>query len=203
MKRNIVTIIGALALIPLLSPSIHAQGRPALEIRGGLNLPVGDFGDEGGVDAESEAGFGADIMVPIHQRLTLYAGAGREMFGCASCDDNDGFTSTGFEGGAKILLSRGEGAVLPWLKVGAIYHKAKFEFEGVEGESDWGLGIQLGGGVDIPLGEVLSFSPALRYQAYTASFEPFGLELESFEIDNDVSFLSLDMGLHIHFGHGG
>lgn len=201
MKRMLMTMVGILTLILLSAQTAHAQRRPALEIRGGLNLPTGDFGDEGGVDAESEAGFGADLMIPLNPRFTLYAGAGREMFGCASCDDNDGFTSTGLEGGAKILLSRGQSGVLPWLKVGAIYHKARFEFDGVEGESDWGLGFQVGGGVDIPLGEVLSFSPGIRYQRYTATFEP--LDLEFFEIDNDVGFLSLDMGLHIQFGHGG
>jgi opacity protein-like surface antigen len=122
------------------------------------------------------------------------------MFGCALCEGSDELMTQGFEGGAKILFTR-EGSILPWLKVGAIYHKAKFNVDGVEGESDWGFGFQAGGGVDIPLGNVLSFSPALRYQKYTATFEPFGLEF--LELDNDVSFLSLDMGLHIHFGHGG
>lgn len=176
--------------------SAEAQGI-ALELRGGLNLPMGDFSDESGVEAESEAGFAADLIIPLGEKLSLYAGFGRELFGCASCQGDDGLNTTGMEAGVKFFLPSGQLPVLPWVRGGATFHKAEFTVGGLEGESDWGLGYQASLGMDIPLGEVLSFSPALRYQAYTADFDPLGLDF--LEVDQDISFLSLDFGFHIHF----
>lgn len=186
----------ALCLLLAWPWGIEAQASAAVEIRGSLNYPVGDFANHSGVNARSEAGFGADFIVPAWPRVSLYVGAGREMFGCADCEGDDGFTTTGFEAGAKLLFAR-EGTVLPWIKAGAIYHEGRIDLGGSKGESDWGFGFQGAAGADIPLGEVLSFSPAIRYQTYTAKFPPFGLDL--FRLRQPVSFFSLDLGLHIHF----
>ncbi len=196
MRRIAITLLITLVMTLIQAGETEGQALPALEIRGGLNLPVGDFSGSPGIDAESEAGFGGDLIVPLNPRLSVYAGAGREMFGCAQCEGDDEFTTTGFEAGGKILFTR-EGSVLPWVKAGLTYHKAKLKLGAVEGESDWGPGLQVAAGLDIPLGRVLSFSPAVRYQTYNADFHSSGLDL--FDLKQDVSFLSLDLGLHIHF----
>lgn len=197
MRSFVVSCMLVFCLFALPMAGVSAQGRPAVEIRGGLTFPVGDFSDPPGVAAESDAGFAADLIYPVSPRFSVYGGVGRELFGCEQCDGNDKLRTTGLEAGVKLLFLR-EGSVLPWVKVGAIYHKATIRIDGVQGDSDWGLGFQAAAGADIPLGEVLSFAPALRYQTYTAEFQPFGLDF--LELKNDVSFLSLDLGLHIHFG---
>jgi len=195
MRVFVLFCVTALGFLALPVRPVSAQSRPAVEIRGGLNLPVGDFSDPPGVAAESDAGFAADLIVPVNPRFSVYGGIGRELFGCDGCGGNDKLRTTGLEAGLKFLFRR-EGSVLPWLKAGAIYHKMTIRVDGVEGDSDWGLGFQAAAGADIPLGAVLSFSPALRYQTYTAKFQPFGLDFLAPR--NDVSFLSLDLGLHIH-----
>ncbi|MFO8173564.1 MAG: hypothetical protein R6T96_04720 [Longimicrobiales bacterium] len=196
LKRPLIVPL-ALLLAAFLTPmGAEAQGI-SLELRGGLNLPVGDFSDEAGVEADSEAGIAADLILPIRETISLYAGFGREWFGCDACEGDDGLNTTGLEAGVKFILPSGELPVLPWIRGGATFHKAEFTLGGVEADSDWGLGYQASVGVDIPLGEVLSFSPALRYQAYTADFDPLGLDF--LDIEQDISFLSLDFGFHIHF----
>lgn len=195
--RSFVPVLMAFAAT-LLAPTLAAaQSGLALELRGGLNLPVGDFSDASLVEAESEAGFAADLFVPIRDRLSVYAGFGRELFKCGACEGDDGLNTTGLETGVKFILPLARLPFLPWIRGGVTFHKAEFTVGGMEAESDWQLGYQASLGTDIPLGEVLSFSPALRYQTYTADFDPLGLEF--LEAEQDISFFSLDFGIHIRF----
>jgi hypothetical protein len=197
MRRFLaLSFLSTLATLLLPPNQALAQSRPALEIRGGINRPVGDFSGPPGVNGESLFGLGADLIVPVRPQLSIYVGASREVFGCETCVGDDEFLSTGLEGGGKLLLNLPASPVLPWLKVGATFQRATIRADGVEADSDWGLGFQGAVGADIPLGNVLSFAPALRYQTYTARFGPTGLGF--LEAENDVSFISLDLGLHIH-----
>lgn len=193
MKNTILTL-AAVTGLALAAPA-PAHGQLSVELRGSLNNPVGDFGGEGGLNANSEAGLGADLIYSASQSLSVYGGWSREMFGCEACSGDDGLTSSGFEGGVKLLMNREEG-VLPWIRGGLIAHKLKVEQDGAEFSSDTGLGFQAAAGVDIPLGEVLSFSPAVRYQAYQAEFDILGDEFVTAQ--EDVQQLSLDLALHVH-----
>ncbi len=195
MRALVLFCVTALGVLSLPADPISAQSGPAVEIRGGLNLPLGEFSDSPGVAAESDAGFAVDLIVPVNPRFSAYGGVARDLFGCEGCGGSDKLRTTGLEAGVKFLFRR-EGSVLPWVRAGAVYHKLTIHIAGVEGDSDWGLGFQAAAGADIPLGEVLSFSPALRYQTYAAEFQPFGLDFLASR--NDVSFLSLDFGVHIH-----
>jgi len=198
MRYRVLTIVTLLALFFGLAANANAQPRPAVELRGGLNMPVGDFGDSDGLDADALVGLGADVIIPVSPRFSVYAGGGTEMFDCAGCEGDDGLSTLGLEAGGKFFLVPEDRRVLPWIKAGATYERLSFTFEGAEGDSDWGLGFQAAFGADIPLGQVLSFSPAVRYQMSTAEWEPLGLEFINAE--TKVRYLSLDLGLHIHLG---
>lgn len=177
---------------PLLALSLAALPADAQQLsfegRGGLVFPTGDFGDV----ADGGAGFAADVFYNLNPGVSLFGGFQYEMFDCAGCD-GDGFTSNGFEVGAKFIFSRQSG-VLPWAKAGAIFNKLNYDEGAVDADSDRSLGLQAAVGVDIPLGETLSFAPALRYQAWTADL---GTLLGG---DQDVRTFSLDFGIHVHPG---
>ncbi|HKK91960.1 MAG TPA: outer membrane beta-barrel protein [Longimicrobiales bacterium] len=163
----------------------------SFEGRGALTFPTGDFGDA----AEEGAAFGGDVFVNLNPNVSVYGGYQYEMFDCVGCS-GDGFTASGFEAGAKFLLDR-ESGVLPWARVGAVLNKLDFEEGSFEAESDRSVGLQASVGVDIPLGETISFSPAVRYQAWTVDFETLG---GSIAAEQAVRSFSLDFGIHVHPG---
>jgi len=175
----------SLAVLPANAQDISFEGR------GGLAFPTGDFGDA----ADGGAGFAGDVFLNLNPNVSIYGGYQYEMFDCAGCD-GDGFTSSGFEVGAKLLFAR-ESGVLPWAKVGAIFNTLRFEEGAFEAESDRSLGLQAAIGLDIPLGETISFSPALRYQALGADFDAAGGVVT---VEEDVRSFSLDFGIHVHPG---
>lgn len=188
--KHLDTVAAAVLALSLVAMPVDAQ-QISFEGRGALTFPTGDFGDR----ADGDAGFGADVFVNVSPRLSVYGGYQYEMYECAGCD-TDGYTANGFEAGAKLLFSR-EGGILPWAKIGAIFNTLEVEEGLVDAESDRGIGLQAAVGADIPLGETLSFSPALRYQTWSADFDVFG---ELTEVEVDVSSFALDLGLHVHPG---
>ena len=183
--------LAALTLAGSAAPDALQAQDVSLELRGSLTKALGDFGDA----ATSDAGLGADLIVQASPNLSIYGGYGRDMFGQEGGDDDDNYNSQGFEAGAKLMANR-EGGILPWVRGGVTLHKLVYEDGGADVESDRNLGFQLGAGVDIPLGEVLTFSPGVRYQNYDAEFAgPF----EVLDDNVGVSYLTADFGVHIHF----
>ncbi len=75
-------------------------------------------------------------------------------------------------------------------------HELEVEDGGFTASSDMGLGFQVAGGLDIPLGQVLSFSPSVRYQSYNAEFDVVGNDFITAE--TPVESLGLDLAVHIH-----
>ncbi|MEQ9399885.1 MAG: outer membrane beta-barrel protein [Longimicrobiales bacterium] len=185
------TLAALVAAFAIAAPA--AQAQISLEARGSIQNPTGDFGD----DATSEAGFAGAVFFNVSPRLSLYGGYGVETFGCEGCNDDDGYQSKGFEGGAKFILTPTPTGVLPWVRAGATFHDLEVESGAFRATSDRKVGFQASAGVDIPLGQVLSFSPALRYQAYTAEFDVIS---DNIVAERDVAFLALDFGVHIHPG---
>lgn len=198
-SRFLVLALAGLTAAAGVSPTqADAQAsRISVELRGSLNKPMGDFGDEAGLDANGEASLGGDIFFNLNRNISLYGGYAREMYGCESCSDDEGLHSSGFEGGVKLLANREEG-ILPWLRAGIVAHDLTADLGPAEVTSDTGIGFQAAAGVDIPLGEVLSFVPALRYQTFDAEFDVADEDL--IVAETTVQQVALDFGLHVHLG---
>jgi len=112
--------------------------------------------DFGGV-VDGDAGVAGNVFYNVNPNVSVYGGYPWEQFD----DGTEGVTSNGFEGSVRLLLPR-ESGVLPRVRLGATLDK--LDIDGGP-QSDRALGFQGSVGLDIPLGEVLSFSPALRDQA--------------------------------------
>ena len=188
-------LTAAAGIVP--SAAAAQDSRFSVELRGSLNRPLGDFGDADGLEADGEASLAGDLFIHLNDNLSVYGGYAREMFGCESCTDDEGFHASGFEGGVKLMANR-QGRILPWLRGGLIAQELTADFSEGEVSSDTGIGFQIAAGVDIPLGEVLSFSPALRYQTFDADFDV--VDSEFVDAEATVQHLALDFGLHIHPG---
>lgn len=194
--RTLLVTLTAAATTLAWAPTVSAQD-VSIEIRGGLNRPISDFRDNG-PQARGDAGFGGDVIFNVTPRFSLYGGYGWDRFGCEGCADGDWITSRGWEGGAKILFSEAGTPVAPWVRGGFVFNQAKVAQGSSEAISDRGTGFQGSFGLDIPLGQVIWFAPAVRYERFPAEFNAGPITL----IDQTVSFLSLDFGLHIHPGAG-
>lgn len=190
MTNNKTTFCAAILLAALATAPTGARAQISFEARGSLQRPVGDFKN----NANGNAGFAGDVFFNVSPQLSLYGGYGVEMFGCDGCSGQDDRTSKGPELGVK-LLAASRGGILPWVRVGATLHQLEVNDGALHATSDRRVGIQVSAGLDLPLGQMLSFSPAIRYQAYRAEFPIAGGALVALR---DVRFLSLDFGLHIH-----
>ncbi len=195
MRTMLVTLLAACTGLAC-APALSAQSF-SVEVRGGLNRPQGDFRDSGGIQARGDAGFGADVIFSVSPMLSVYGGYGWDRFGCDGCDDGSWITSRAFEAGGKLLFGGSDRSspVLPWVRAGVVIADAHVDLGSLDATSNYGVGLQGSAGVDIPLGQVLSFSPAVRYQRFPAEFDVLDNALAAKET---VSFFSLDFGVHIH-----
>jgi opacity protein-like surface antigen len=200
--KKITTGLLALAAVALAG-SAQAQAIPvspfSVEVRGGLAFPTGDLDDV----ADSGITVGANGTYMFTPMLGLYAGFTYNAFGLpeeAEEFDVDGSINTyGFDAGIKAMFASPTMPVTPFVKGGLVYHKVELDIEdldlGDEDDSEFGLGFEVGGGVMVPLGPRLSFTPAVSYTSFKPNFEG---EEEDDETDSITSF-RVDVGLNIRF----
>ncbi len=150
--------------------------RFALEVKGGLNRPLGDYREAG---ARGDASFGGDIFFELAPSMELYAGWARDQFSCEGCETGEGTDLQGFEAGLQYTAMPGA-TLRPWIRAGGVYQEAETEFGTLVATSDREFGFQVAGGVRFPLGDVVSVSPGLRYQRLS--------------LDEDVGTLSYLVG---------
>lgn len=194
MKRPIV--LGFCVLVGLAGWVTPTRTQISVEIRGGLALPTGDFADL----AETGTALGAELIFNFSEYVGAYAGYGRGDFDCdedaegSPCDPLEEFESSGFVLGVKGRLPL-ESPIVPWARVGAIFHDIK---RGV-GEAEGDAGFEVGLGVDIPLGDLFVVAPQARYRSYTVT-ETIDVGTGPTEVTNDVAFFSAELGLQFRFG---
>jgi opacity protein-like surface antigen len=198
MKR-LAAVLLAPALLAIAAPAVHAQRQAlALEARGGITLPVRDFGER------AHSGFAMDGTVGYHifPALGVYAGFSRDAFGCpddiepgGGCDAH----GAGFELGARATMLHVP--LKPWARGGVIYHHLirRMSPQGfpIEARSALTLGYEIGGGIAVPLTPSVALTPAIRYRAYGADF---GNSFGTGPLQRDVRYFVADVGLRYVIG---
>lgn len=171
----------------------------AVEVRGGAGVPLGEFGD--GVN--TGWGFDANAQLRLAPMISVYGGYGTIDF---DSSDEGGLlgsgsgtvTDQGFHAGAILSLPTGMLlGVSPYVKAGALYHEAKYDFENdaADRESDKQLGYEVGGGLTFPLGLVVSFTPEVKYRSYAPKWSD-GIGVQD---DDDLSYVMVDLGMKFSF----
>lgn len=183
-----------------------AQGPPmAVEMRGGLAVATGEWGEEDVV----EVGWG--YTGAVHFRLSdfvgLYSGWERYSHALNFGDEPElaGFdgsvVDTGFRLGGRVSLPLpGPGGPTPFVLGGLTYGKTEIGMSdrgvSVGFDSDSALGFEAGVGLDIPVTPTLSLTPEARYRSRTAEFDAF----QSFGVaGTTVSDIRLDLGFRFAF----
>jgi hypothetical protein len=187
-----------LMVLALVAQPLHAQqGTPpiSLEARGGYTFPLGSFSDDLG--AESDFGYGAAVTFNVTPSFGIYGGWSRDVFQCEACGPGDQIRASGFEMGGKFILPS-ETRAHPWVKAGLLAPRSVLRAGASRFESDRHLGFQAAVGLDAPLTETVSLSPALRFNNFTSEFEGIEGVFEPFQPKADFRYLSFDIGLHVH-----
>lgn len=165
-----------------------------VEVRGGYGIPTGDFSND--VGAEADFGFGASAAMMLSRSVGLYAGWARDRFDCEACTGGDRLHVSGWEAGATFMVP-GRYGIAPWLRAGAIWHRTSFEFAEADFQTDREWGFQAAFGVDVPIGEWFSLSPAIRYNTVDPTIDVDDFDDADFAAGT-VQYLSLDLGLRLH-----
>lgn len=180
-------VIAALAALVAGSASAQLPVPVALEIRGGIPFPTGSFGETRSLGGDLEAGYslGANATVQFTRTLGIYGGYSYNSFGVDGSDAD--VTDQGIDAGLRAVFPTTTG-LAPFLKGGLVYHQLERSGGGVNfaAESDRELGFEVGGGIEIPLGRTISFTPGVSYIRY---------DTDAFLSDGEVSYVRADMGL--------
>ena len=198
---------GAAFVVALLvSTRADAQGVLPLtfEGRAGIAFPRGEFpiGSRGGANAaETGVGFGGNASFNFLPGVAIYGGWDRYTFGADGegilGSDEAEFVDEGFVVGGKLSMPIGFlTGFSPWVRGGALFRT--LEVTGDEGtvqvgdhlKSSRSTGLEVGGGLEIPLGLVLSFTPGVIYRSFEPDFGETGA-------DEKVSYLDVSLGLKV------
>lgn len=200
--RKLLLVAGVVAVGAVQAESMEAQVLPlAVEARAGFSVPTGDWAE--GEDIGNGWGFGVNGLFDINPIFAVYAGWERYSFDAddsefegASFDVTDDAFRAGLEVGLPLPLP-----LAPFVSGGLTYGQLKMgvsdETASVEFKSDRAIGYEIGAGVGIPLGLVMTFTPAIRYSSHDAEFE--ALEDLGEAGVTSVDRFTVDMGLRIRF----
>jgi opacity protein-like surface antigen len=169
----------------------------ALEVRGGVGLPTGDWNENDELD--TGYGFGGNVRAMVTPTIGVYAGWEMYTFSAEFTEDQQEVDTdvedSGFRGGVSLSFPMAAGSVSPFVEVGAIYNTTSIELSdgsaSLEVESDRSLGFEAGLGVAVPLGQRLSVTPVIRYRSHDLSYDEVELD------DTSASYFSFDLGLRL------
>jgi opacity protein-like surface antigen len=144
-----------------------------VELRAGVSLPSGDMSD----DVDAGLAVSGDVIYQVTPMVGAYAGYNLNHYGFKDTNDADAEVK-GFEGGVRVTFPSPN--FTPFFRGGALYQKSSVSGSGVTLSSDYELGFNLGGGVEVPITSRFSFTP----QA-------------SFSKVKDAEYINVEAGLRI------
>ena len=179
-----------LAASALAASGAEAQILPfSFELRGGMGFKTEEFrpSDVGTTTASGGVGVGANVAVDFLPGVAVYGGYDRYSFNAEVQGVDAEYIDQGFVAGAKVAPPIGALVGLrPWLRGGVLFHE--LELTEVDEKSGRTTGFEVGGGIDIPLGLVLSFTPGVIYRQYSPDY---GDDAN----DGKVSYFDVSLGL--------
>jgi hypothetical protein len=162
------------------------------EIRGGLGIKNGEFreSDPDITTASGGVGFGANVAFDFIPGVAVYGGYDRYSFNATVLGVDAEYVDQGFVAGARIAPPiKALLGFQPWVRGGVLFHD--LELTDVNEKSDRSTGFEVGGGIEIPLGLVLSFTPGVVFRSYSPSFG--GGDIGT--ADGSVQYFDVSMGL--------
>jgi hypothetical protein len=182
--------------LTLVALPLQAQERWTVEFTGGAAAPTGDLGELG---LNTGLAFGASLGARVMPHLSVYGGWDWVHF---SSDELVGgeldVEETGYALGLRFQHPlRGEEG-FPQVRVQAAGTYKHIEVEDDEGDvvtdSDHGLGLEVGAGLVLPLGERWMLTPMLRYRSLSRD-----LDLGQGTAAVELQYLTFEVGASLRF----
>jgi len=165
MKIKLV-LVSAIILLSLNTIAQNKNHRFAVELNGGISLATNKLVD---TKLSPGGGFEAVLHYRVLKHIGIYGGWGwNKLPADNSFAGNDVcFEETGYLLGLEYVHSIAKSKISYMLRAGGLYNH--IETENAEGEiindTGHGLGYQLAGGFDIPIGTSWSIAPMIKYNS--------------------------------------
>jgi opacity protein-like surface antigen len=191
MRRSMTCAVALLLIAG--ANAVQAQGGFAVEVRGGAAIPAEDMGQ-----AELKTGGGAELTLGARVLPHVWVYGGWAYYQLRTdppvAAAKIEVETTGYAFGAQFqhpVMER----VAGFVRAGGIVRHVEIEDRAGDVIADSGheLGWEAGGGLNIAIGRNLALTPGVRYSTLPVTIQ---------NVDVDLSFVAIDIGLRYSFGGG-
>ncbi|MCF8361157.1 MAG: porin family protein [Prolixibacteraceae bacterium] len=166
MKQKRLFVLLVLTALTICSIAQEKENRFGFELSSGASLATNKLSES---TLNPGLGFEGIFHYRFLEHTGIYAGWGWNRFGAdESFAGNDVcFEETGYVFGLQYKHTFGDSPVQYYLRAGGLYNHIETENSNGEiiNDSGHGLGFQLAGGIDIPIGETWSFTPGIKFNS--------------------------------------
>ena len=153
------------------------------------------------VGAKSGFGYGLDAGINLGP-IGFYAGFDKIQFDCSeeSCAADDGsYKLQGVSGGVRLSIPLFP-IVRPWVKAGVTFNDLDVDFGAASSRTRFSTertpGYELGAGIDIPFGGILSLTPQVRYIGQKLDYRIPGVTTGD-KRSEEANYYTFDLGLRL------
>lgn len=191
MKTKGLIAAVILGMLTLSSFAQEKEKRFGFEVNGGVSFGTSELGG-----ANLKAGFGGEGM--FHYRFMphtgVYAGWGYNDFSAENTfagNDVD-FEETGYIFGLQFKHPIGISPVSYYLRAGGLYNHIELENNADNSilDTGHGLGWQVSGGVDVPLGRNWSLTPGVKFNSLSRE-----ITIENTTTQLDLNYFQIRIGI--------
>ena len=192
MKYGRMVILG---LLLFTFTTMHAQDRWDFDIRGGADYATQKLGD---ADLGLGVGFEGTAAYRFMPHVAAYLGWGWNHFNAdqSFAGEDIDFEETGYTFGIQFVHPLGDSPLKYLVRAGGVFNHIEVEDQERDfvGDSEHGLGWQIGAGLMVPLGNQWSLTPSVRYRSLASD-----IEIDATTTSVDLNYISIGVGISRSF----
>ncbi len=190
MKTKVTILLAILVIATLSATAQENEKRFGIELSSGASFATGKLNE---TNLNTGFGFEGILHYRFLQHLGVYAGWGWNSFGAddSFAGTNVNFEETGYVLGLQYKHAFNNSPVSYYLRAGGLYNHIETENSDgdVINDTGHGIGFQLAGGFDVPLGKNWSFTPGVKFNALSRN-----TDFNEVSTDLNYNYVSVRVG---------